>query len=39
MPPHEHKFAYNERGNADKKYYREVDKDGKAVCLWIEDKK
>lgn len=39
VPPHEHKFTYNERGYADKKYYREVDKDGKSVGPWIEDKK
>ncbi|ENN8378964.1 hemagglutinin repeat-containing protein, partial [Providencia rettgeri] len=39
VPPHEHKISYNERGYVDKKYYREIDKNGKPVGPWIEDKK
>ncbi|WP_313276304.1 hemagglutinin repeat-containing protein [Kosakonia cowanii] len=38
VPPHEHKISYNERGYVDKKYYREIDKNGKPVGPWIEDK-
>ncbi|HDF2329268.1 TPA: hemagglutinin repeat-containing protein [Morganella morganii] len=39
VPPHEHKISYNERGYVDKKYYREIDKNGKPVGPWIEEKK
>lgn len=39
VPPHEHKISYNERGYVDKQYYREIDKNGKPVGPWIEDKK
>lgn len=35
VPPHEHKITYNERGFMDKIYYREIDKNGKAVGPWI----
>ena len=38
VPPHEHKITYNERGFMDKKYYREIDKNGKAVGPWILEK-
>lgn len=38
IPPHEHKATYNDRGYLDKKYYREIDKDGKAVGPWIPEK-
>lgn len=36
--PHEHKATYNDRGYLDKKYYREIDKNGKAVGPWIPEK-
>ncbi|MEQ5288393.1 VENN motif pre-toxin domain-containing protein, partial [Providencia huaxiensis] len=39
VPPHEHKINYNDRGYVDKRYYREIDKNGKPVGPWIEDKK
>ncbi|GKX57435.1 hypothetical protein SOASR030_35470 [Leminorella grimontii] len=39
VPPHEHKITYNDRGYVDKQYYRKMDKDGKAIGPWIEDKK
>jgi len=38
VPTHEHKVTYNERGYLDKKYYREIDKNGKAVGPWISEK-
>uniref|UniRef100_UPI0020C6486E RHS repeat-associated core domain-containing protein n=1 Tax=Pectobacterium polaris TaxID=2042057 RepID=UPI0020C6486E len=38
VPPHEHRITYNDRGYVDKKHYRELDKDGKAVGPWILDK-
>lgn len=39
VPPHEHKITYNERGYTDKKYYREIDQNGKAVGPWIIEEK
>ncbi|EPK7359055.1 hypothetical protein LZ634_07180 [Kluyvera intermedia] len=38
VPPHEHKITYDERGFMDKKYHREIDKNGKAVGPWILEK-
>ncbi|QXF32710.1 hypothetical protein CE143_05625 [Photorhabdus luminescens] len=38
VPPHEHKITYNDRGFVDKRYYRKIDKDGKAMGSWVPEK-